>query len=82
MTDERIMNSQCNNVGVLCGGVRKRNASQRKQTERKAQYESNFLPTHFELIKNVTAECKRYKCGFMFRRESRTQSTVKLNAYS
>lgn len=37
MTDERIMNSQCNNVGVLCGGVRKRNASQGKQTERKAQ---------------------------------------------
>ena len=37
MTDERIMNSQYNNVGVLCGGVRKRNASQGKQTERKAQ---------------------------------------------
>lgn len=44
--------------------------------------ESNFLPTHFELIENVTAEFKRYKCGFTFRRESRTQSKVKLKAYS
>ena len=42
MTDERIMNSQCNNVGVLCGGVRKRNASQGKQTERKELVKAIF----------------------------------------